>query len=152
MEVRINHEIRDYTESMFFGLSLRQFFFSVLACGAAVGIYLGLKPLLGTETTSWLCIVAAFPFAALGFLKYNGLTAEKFVWAWIRSVLLMPKVLTFGNTNYYYKAFVEDTADTGKRKLFHRRGGRQKRKPVRKHGPHISNKRKSAKRKGDDPY
>ena len=152
MEVRINHEIRDYTESMFFGLSLRQFFFSVLACGAAVGIYLGLKPLLGTETTSWLCIVAAFPFAALGFLKYNGLTAEKFVWAWIRSVLLMPKVLTFGNTNYYYKAFVEDAADTGKRKLFHRRGGRQKRKPVRKNGPHISNKRKSAKRKGDDPY
>ena len=30
MEVRINREIRDYTESMFFGLSLRQFFFSVL--------------------------------------------------------------------------------------------------------------------------
>lgn len=152
MEVRINHEIRDYTESMFFGLSLRQFFFSVLACGAAVGIYLGLKPLLGTEITSWLSIVAAFPFAAMGFLKYNGLTAEKFVWAWIRSVLLMPKVLTFGNTNYYYKAFVEDTADAGKRKLFHRRGGRQKRKSVRKKGPHISNQKRSAKRKGDDPY
>ena len=28
MEVRINREIRDYTESMFFGLSMRQFFFS----------------------------------------------------------------------------------------------------------------------------
>ena len=37
---KINREIRDYTESMFFGLSLRQFFFSVLACGAAVLIYL----------------------------------------------------------------------------------------------------------------
>ena len=73
MEVRINREIRDYTESMFFGLSLRQFFFSVLACGIAVGIYLGLNPILGTETTSWLCIVAAFPFAVLGFLKYNGM-------------------------------------------------------------------------------
>ena len=79
MEVRINREIRDYTESMFFGLSLRQFFFSVLACGVAVGIYLGLNPILGTETTSWLCIVAAFPFAVLGFLKYNGMTAEKFI-------------------------------------------------------------------------
>ncbi len=45
MEVRINREIRDYTESMFFGLSLRQFFFSVLACGVAVGIYLGLNPI-----------------------------------------------------------------------------------------------------------
>ena len=32
MEVKINKEIRNYTESMFFGLSLRQFVFSVLAC------------------------------------------------------------------------------------------------------------------------
>ena len=37
MEVKINREIRNYTESMFFGLSLRQFIFSVLACGVAVG-------------------------------------------------------------------------------------------------------------------
>ena len=102
MEVRINREIRDYTESMFFGLSLRQFFFSVLACGVAVGIYLGLNPILGTETTSWLCIVAAFPFAVLGFLKYNGMTAEKFIAAWIKSTFMIPKVLLFGNTNYYY--------------------------------------------------
>ena len=27
MEVKVNREIRDYTESMFFGLSLRQFIF-----------------------------------------------------------------------------------------------------------------------------
>ncbi len=39
MEVKINKEIRNYTESMFFGLSLRQFLFSVLACGVAVGLF-----------------------------------------------------------------------------------------------------------------
>ena len=39
MEVKINKEIRNYTESMFFGLSLRQFIFSVLACGVAVGLF-----------------------------------------------------------------------------------------------------------------
>ena len=105
MEVRINREIREYTESMFFGLSLRQFIFSVLACGVAVGIYLGLNPILGTETTSWLCIVAAFPFAAMGFLKYNGMTAEKFIVAWIRSTFMIPKVLMFGNTNYRIQLF-----------------------------------------------
>ena len=38
MEVKINREIRNYTEAMFFGLSLRQFIFSVLACGVAVGV------------------------------------------------------------------------------------------------------------------
>lgn len=31
MEVKINREIRNYTESMFFGLSMRQFVFSILA-------------------------------------------------------------------------------------------------------------------------
>ena len=88
MEVKINREIRNYTESMFFGLSLRQFIFSVLACGVAVGLYFLLKPHFGTETVSWVCILGAAPFAALGFVKYNGMTAEKFIWAWIKSCLL----------------------------------------------------------------
>ena len=127
MEVRINREIRDYTESMFFGLSLRQFFFSVLACGVAAGIYLGLRPVLGTETTSWLCIVAAFPFAVLGFLKYNGMTAEKFIAAWIKSTFMIPKILTFGNTNYYYAILADESHKTAKKRKYHRRGSRHKR-------------------------
>ena len=39
LEVKINREIRNYTESMFFGLSLRQFVFSLLAVGVAVLLY-----------------------------------------------------------------------------------------------------------------
>ena len=56
MEVKINREIRNYTEAMFFGLSLRQFIFSACACVVAVGIYFLLKPYVGTETVSWMCI------------------------------------------------------------------------------------------------
>lgn len=101
MEVKINREIRNYQESMFFGLSPRQFIFSVIACLVAVGIYFLLKPYVGTETVSWMCILGAAPFAALGFIKYNGMTAEKFIWAWIKSELLMPKKLVFKPTNTY---------------------------------------------------
>ena len=103
MEVKINKEIRNYTESMFFGLSLRQFIFSVLACGVAVGLYFLLRPGFGTETLSWVCILGAFPFAAMGFIKYNGMTAEQFVWAWIKSEFLMPKKLMFLPDNLYYE-------------------------------------------------
>ena len=103
MEVKINKEIRNYTESMFFGLSLRQFIFSVLACGVAVGLYFLLRPQFGTETLSWVCILGAFPFAAMGFIKYNGMTAEQFVWAWIKSEFLMPKKLMFLPDNLYYE-------------------------------------------------
>ncbi len=102
MEVKINREIREYTESMFFGLSMRQFFFSVAACLIAVAVYFLLRPVLGMEVTSWVCILAAFPFALMGFVKYNGMTAEKIIWAWIKSEFLIPKRLTFYNTNVYY--------------------------------------------------
>ena len=101
MEVKINREIRNYTEAMFFGLSLRQFIFSVCACVVAVGLYFLLKPYVGTETVSWMCILGAAPFAALGFIKYNGMTAEKFIYAWIKSEFLMPKKLVFHSTNTY---------------------------------------------------
>ena len=33
MEIKINKEIRGYTESMFFGLNARQFIFALLAVG-----------------------------------------------------------------------------------------------------------------------
>ena len=49
MEVKINKEIRDYTEAIFFGLSLRQFIFSVLVCGIAVGLYFFLHPYMSME-------------------------------------------------------------------------------------------------------
>ena len=103
MEVKINREIRDYTESIFFGLSMRQFFFSVMACGVAVLLYFLLKGKFGIETLSWVCILGAAPFAALGFITYNGMTAEKFIYTWIKSEFLIPKHLTFKPTNYYYE-------------------------------------------------
>ena len=103
MEIKINKEIRNYSEAVFFGLSLRQLIFSVLACLVAGSIFFVLKPILGTETVSWICILAAAPFAALGFLKYNGLTAEKFLWAWIKSEFLTPKKLTYKSINLYYE-------------------------------------------------
>jgi len=104
MEVKINREIRDYTESMFFGLSLRQFVFSLLAVSVAVGVYFILKPHLGTETVSWVCVLCAAPFAAIGFIRYNGMTAERFLIAWFRSEFVIPKKLTFRATNIYYEA------------------------------------------------
>ena len=118
MEVKINKEIRNYTESLFFGLSLRQCIFSVLALGVAVGIFFGLRDHLGTETVSWICILGAAPFAAMGFITYHGMTAEQFAWAWIKSEFIMPKRLTFKNENLYYEAvrpLIENPKKEGKK-------------------------------------
>ena len=104
MEVKINREIRDYTESVFFGLSLRQLIFSLLAIIVAITLYFLLKPILGLETVSWVCILGAAPFAVMGFVTYHGLTAEKFLIVWLRSEVLEPKELISKPTNLYYEA------------------------------------------------
>ena len=59
LEIKINKDIREFTENIFFGLSMSQFIFSILACGVAVILYFVLKRYLGIETLSWVCILGA---------------------------------------------------------------------------------------------
>lgn len=102
MEIKINKEIRNYTENVFFGLSLRQFIFSVIACLVAVGLYFLLKPYFAISELSWMCILGATPFAVLGFVTYNGMTAEQLIVAFIKTEILTPKKLKYKSNNYYY--------------------------------------------------
>jgi hypothetical protein len=114
LEVKINREIRDYQEAIFFGLNLRQLVYSLLAIAVAVGVYFGLRDALGTETVSWLCILGAVPFGAMGFVKYNGMSAEQFIAAYVKSEFFMPKHLTFQSENIYYMALKETIIKGGK--------------------------------------
>ena len=104
MEVKINREIRNYTEKVFFGLSLRQFICSICACFMAVLLYFIASPYLNKEIVSWICILGAIPFAGLGFFKYNGLPLEQFIKAFVISEILTPKELKFKAENIYYEA------------------------------------------------
>ena len=110
IEVRINKEVRDYQESLFFGLSLRQFLFALLAVLVAVGVYLGLHNVAGNGEIGWICVLTAFPFALGGFFTYNGMTFERFLLAVIRSELLYPGKLVFRAENLYAKALEHATA------------------------------------------
>lgn len=136
LEVKVNKEIRDYTESMFFGLSLRQFVFSCLACGAAVGSYFLLRGFLGTEITSWVCILAALPFAVIGFAKYNGMPAEKFIAAYIKSELRTPSKLVVKNGCYFYPSEDQDKKQKKRRipndKFIYRKNKNKKKRKSRK--------------------
>ena len=126
MEVKINREIREYTESMFFGLTLRQFIFTVLAAAASIISYFLLKPVIGIEAVSWVCMLTAVPFAVLGFVRYNGMPAEKFIWAWIKSEILMPKHLCFGNSNLYMELLSGAERDKQRQKKKRKRRKRRK--------------------------
>lgn len=126
MEVKINREIREYTESMFFGLTLRQFIFTVLAAATSIISYFILRPVIGIEAVSWVCMLTAVPFAVLGFVRYNGMPAEKFIWAWIKSEILMPKHLCFGNSNLYMELLSGAERDKQRQKKKRKRRKRRK--------------------------
>ena len=126
MEVKINREIREYTESMFFGLTLRQFIFTVLAAATSIISYFLLRPVIGIEAVSWICMLTAVPFAVLGFVRYNGMPAEKFIWAWIKSEILMPKHLCFGNSNLYMELLSGAERDKQRQKEKRKRRKRRK--------------------------
>ena len=116
MRVQINNEFRDYSEALFFGLNMRQLIFFFFVCGAAVGSYFLLKERFSLETLSWLCILIASPFAALGFVKYNGMNAEQIVWAWIKCDILMPYELKFRSENAFEKLGKSEEEKGKKRK------------------------------------
>ena len=82
-----------------------------MAVGAAIGIYFGLRPFVGSTDVGWMCILGAAPFAACGFFKYHGMTAEKAAWAWFKSEFLYPKKLVFQSDSLYYKAIEEAIAE-----------------------------------------
>ena len=101
MEVKVNKEIRDYTECIYFGLSLRQFVFSLFACGVAAVLFFFFFSFIGIETLSWICMLGAFPFAIIGFVKYNGMNAEEVIKVFVQNEILTKRKLTFIPINFY---------------------------------------------------
>lgn len=115
MEIKINREIRDYSESVFFGLTMRQCIFSACAIAVAVILYFSLRSKLGTEGVSWVCMLGSAPFAALGFVKYHGMPFEQFAWAWIRSEILEPHEIRYIPTNLYYELLTDPRKKGGRK-------------------------------------
>lgn len=108
LEIKINKEIRDFKESFFCGLDLRQCVFSILGIGATVAAnFYALSLGINKEICSWISIMCVLPFAFLGFFRYNGMPAEKFLIVLIKYAIT-PKKLLFKPTNI----MMEMVADT----------------------------------------
>lgn len=113
MEIQINKEIRDYKETFAMGFSLRQLVYIVLTVLAAIVTYRLCIDDFGLELTSWICLLAAAPFAMLGFLKYEGMRAGEAVMVWLR-YQLTPKKLSYQADNAFYD-LLRDTIATPKK-------------------------------------
>ena len=158
IEVKMNKEIMEYREAMFFGLDFRQMACSLLAVLAAVGIYFSLRESAGEEVTGWLCMLGAAPFAFCGFFRYHGMTAEQFAWAFIKSEFLYPKRLLFQPEDLYYQCMEERISNGENRKgernakklRREERKKRRKQAAVRKRIKRKQMRKKQAARKGSE--
>ena len=83
--------------------------------------------MVGSEEVGWMCILGAAPFAAYGFFKYHGMTAEQAAWAWFKSEFLYPKKLVFKSDSLYYEA-LKDAIVEGEKPI-------RKRKPRKPQPP-----------------
>lgn len=140
MEIRINKEIKDYHESLFFGLSFRQFLCSVMALAVAVGIYFGFRDIVGKETVSWLCMVCADPVAAAGFFQYHGMNFEEFIAAYIKSEFLYAGVRVFKSENILYNIYrevLDDAKRQSKKETKWKNNLSQKRSTFHSNKPHF---------------
>lgn len=78
MEIKVNEEIRNIKETFLLGLSLRQMIWSVIAILSAVGMYFLIGNVINQrETTIIICMITAAPSVCIGYLKIQGMPAEK---------------------------------------------------------------------------
>lgn len=147
MEIKIPKEIRTYSESVFWGLSVRQLVCSITGLGGAVAAYFGLGKYLDQETLSWVCVLIAAPFMIAAFFSYHGMTLEKFLWAWFKSEFLRAGPRKFVAKNYYmeFEKMVVEESKTAKWPLFSK--GFAKKKPK----PDVENMESELEQRPEDP-
>ena len=92
IEIKMNKEIRDYAETIFFGLSLRQFLFSALGCLLSVGIFFLFRDRLGTEAITWACIIFSL-FASAPPSINMSVSVVTMVWLYIAELVFNMLVL-----------------------------------------------------------
>ena len=86
ISVRMPKEITDYQEKIIFGLSLRQLLcFSLATVLSLATFFMGTQLLhLPADPVEYVIILLTIPILAVGFIKKNGLTFEKYFILFLR--------------------------------------------------------------------
>jgi len=101
ISVRIPQEIRKYKEKLAFGLNARQLIATMLTLVICVPLYIFGKQYLGDDLLSWVIILVALPLLSIGFVRVNGLPAEKFFISLLKFEFLTPRKRKFSSAVAY---------------------------------------------------
>lgn len=104
MEIKLNKDLQQCTDTIAMGLNFRQAVFGGIGLILSAGAYFLSMKVWGwhQEAASWLCILIGAPFAALGFITYNGMSFERLVLTWLKFFYLCPHKLVCRLENALY--------------------------------------------------
>lgn len=103
MNDEIGPDLREISETIWFGLNMRQLISSVVGIVLAVMIWMLCRDRLGQQYTSWLCCAAVAPCACIGFVKVQGQPFERFALSWLKFAFLESKELPFRSNDINVK-------------------------------------------------
>lgn len=101
MDIKLNKEMRDFTENIFWGLNIRQTISLGVAVAGVVAIYFALDKYLKTEALSYIYILVTSLPAAIGWIKIYGLPFEKFLTNFYYTEFEIPKKLVYKSENQF---------------------------------------------------
>lgn len=101
IEIKIPKEIRDYKETLFLGLNLRQIICLVIVFSINVPLYLFIKPYIGDELASWVVMFTGVPLFLVGFIKFDGMPFEQYFKIMIRFNFIVPRKRKFKVENIF---------------------------------------------------
>ncbi len=101
MEIKINKEVREYSEKVLFGLTVRQFILAIVAISVSVALYFALP--FQTDIKLIICLIATAPFIGLGFVTVQGHKPEEYLKR--RRDRLKTPELKVGEENTYYNLY-----------------------------------------------
>jgi len=90
LKIRMNRDIDTYEETVLFGLTAKQFFFSVTALVVGVGLYLLCLPYLGSVFACYVTALVVAPLALTGFYRLHDMSFWEVVTRYVRSFLAKP--------------------------------------------------------------
>lgn len=93
IEVKIPKDIKNYKEKFMMNLTLRQFISFALSIFIMLPLFITgvFKWHWNQDVVGWLVLLIGGPVISIGFINYNGMTAEKFVLQWIKTNVIYPQ-------------------------------------------------------------
>ena len=101
IEIKMPKDIRGYTEKLVAGLSLRQLIATVLCGGIGVGMYFIFRDTFLNDWLFVLIVAPIIPVGVWGFVRPQGMSAEKYIGHVLQSTVLWPEKRYYATENFY---------------------------------------------------